>query len=203
MKTIFTLALFFLATNFLISSNGMIPISIPLDELNQAPIFYESLPANETFQPSLDIKTNNTLKSGVDADKLISVISPQVTEIILPHTSKHIVIKAIVTPRKKIEVQPNFLSTRHANYNQAINTKPAVNEFIEKSNLTNAENNPAVAVKASHGLPFWFIVLCAFFIPPLGVALAFGITDKFWICLILTLLFWLPGMIYAMIQILH
>jgi uncharacterized membrane protein YqaE (UPF0057 family) len=42
------------------------------------------------------------------------------------------------------------------------------------------------------------IILCIF-IPPLAVWLVHGISDKFWIDLILTLLFFLPGIIYALI----
>ncbi len=45
--------------------------------------------------------------------------------------------------------------------------------------------------------------IIAIFIPPLGVALYEGaITMNFWIDLILTLLFYLPGLIYALIVIL-
>jgi uncharacterized membrane protein YqaE (UPF0057 family) len=43
-------------------------------------------------------------------------------------------------------------------------------------------------------------LIFAFFIPPIGVLLhEDGITDHFWIDLILTILLWLPGMIYAML----
>ena len=51
--------------------------------------------------------------------------------------------------------------------------------------------------------PMWVIVLFAILIPPVGVALKFGIIDKFWISLLLTLLFWLPGAIYSLIVVLQ
>ena len=60
---------------------------------------------------------------------------------------------------------------------------------------------PVSPPRSSHGLPLWFIVVCSIIIPPLGVGLMFGIVDKFWICLALTFCFWLPGMIYALIQV--
>ncbi|MBA3648387.1 MAG: YqaE/Pmp3 family membrane protein [Chitinophagales bacterium] len=45
--------------------------------------------------------------------------------------------------------------------------------------------------------------IISIFIPPLGVALyEQGITSHFWIDLILTLLFFIPGLIYALILIL-
>ncbi len=47
------------------------------------------------------------------------------------------------------------------------------------------------------------LVILAILLPPLAVYLHEGvINNKFWISLILTLLFWLPGVIYALIVIL-
>ena len=47
------------------------------------------------------------------------------------------------------------------------------------------------------------LVILAILLPPLAVYLHQGeINNKFWIALILTLLFWLPGIIYALIVIL-
>jgi len=51
-------------------------------------------------------------------------------------------------------------------------------------------------------VPYVVIVLCAIFIPPLGVGLMYGINSYFWIDLILTLLFFFPGMIFALIVVL-
>jgi uncharacterized membrane protein YqaE (UPF0057 family) len=46
-------------------------------------------------------------------------------------------------------------------------------------------------------------VILAILLPPLAVGLyTGGLTTEFWICLILTLLFYLPGLIYALIVIL-
>ena len=47
------------------------------------------------------------------------------------------------------------------------------------------------------------LVILAILLPPLAVYLHQGvINNKFWIALVLTLLFWLPGVIYALIVIL-
>ncbi|BBM97636.1 hypothetical protein MPTK1_1g07180 [Marchantia polymorpha subsp. ruderalis] len=40
-------------------------------------------------------------------------------------------------------------------------------------------------------------VLLAIILPPLGVFLAFGCAVEFWICLLLTILGYVPGIIYA------
>ncbi|CAN4110862.1 unnamed protein product [Withania somnifera] len=40
-------------------------------------------------------------------------------------------------------------------------------------------------------------ILLAIILPPLGVFLKFGCEVEFWICLLLTFIGWLPGIIYA------
>ncbi|TRX60881.1 YqaE/Pmp3 family membrane protein [Fulvivirga sp. M361] len=42
------------------------------------------------------------------------------------------------------------------------------------------------------------MMILAFIIPPLGVGLTYGLTSEFWISLLLTILFWLPGAIYSL-----
>ncbi|KAJ0015076.1 hypothetical protein Pint_21863 [Pistacia integerrima] len=44
-------------------------------------------------------------------------------------------------------------------------------------------------------------ILLAIILPPLGVFLKFGCQVEFWICLILTLFGYLPGIIYAVYAI--
>ncbi|XP_015874794.1 hydrophobic protein RCI2B [Ziziphus jujuba] len=45
-------------------------------------------------------------------------------------------------------------------------------------------------------------ILLAIILPPLGVFLKFGCKVEFWICLLLTLLGYIPGIIYAVYIIL-
>ncbi|KAL3747360.1 hypothetical protein ACJRO7_016183 [Eucalyptus globulus] len=40
-------------------------------------------------------------------------------------------------------------------------------------------------------------ILLAIILPPLGVFLKFGCQVEFWICVLLTILGWIPGIIYA------
>ena len=51
-------------------------------------------------------------------------------------------------------------------------------------------------------VPFWALIVFAILLPPLAVGLKFGIGTEFWISVLLTLLFWIPGVIYALILIL-
>lgn len=46
------------------------------------------------------------------------------------------------------------------------------------------------------------VIICAILLPPLGVYLHEGeITSRFWISLLLTLLFFIPGMIYSLLVV--
>jgi uncharacterized membrane protein YqaE (UPF0057 family) len=46
------------------------------------------------------------------------------------------------------------------------------------------------------------LIIIAIVLPPLAVALQSGLSTPFWICLVLTLIFYLPGLIYALYKIL-
>ena len=41
-------------------------------------------------------------------------------------------------------------------------------------------------------------VVAAILLPPLGVFLARGLTPAFWVTVVLTLIGWLPGMVFAL-----
>lgn len=59
-----------------------------------------------------------------------------------------------------------------------------------------------VSERASDDTETLLLVILAILLPPLAVYLLRGIGTEFWISLILTLLFWLPGIIYALYLIL-
>lgn len=44
---------------------------------------------------------------------------------------------------------------------------------------------------------FILLVLMAFILPPLPVALLCGLSERFWLSVVLTLLAWVPGLIYS------
>ena len=46
-------------------------------------------------------------------------------------------------------------------------------------------------------------VIAAILLPPLGIFLARGLGAEFWIGVALTILFWLPGIIYALAVVLR
>lgn len=65
------------------------------------------------------------------------------------------------------------------------------------SNFTNTPAAPAASGEAT-----LLIIILTILLPPLGVALVFGISTEFWLSLLLTLLFYFPGLIYSLIVIL-
>jgi uncharacterized membrane protein YqaE (UPF0057 family) len=67
---------------------------------------------------------------------------------------------------------------------------------------------PVVQNEASNNLRNWaapdeiILIILAILIPPLAVYLYFdGLHDHFWINLILTIIFWLPGVIHALLVV--
>lgn len=64
---------------------------------------------------------------------------------------------------------------------------------FEQSALSAIQSSPA------SDLDQGWLILFAILLPPLAVGLAEGIGTSFWISILLTLLFWIPGVIYALI----
>ncbi|PHN07295.1 YqaE/Pmp3 family membrane protein [Flavilitoribacter nigricans] len=46
------------------------------------------------------------------------------------------------------------------------------------------------------------MIIIAVILPPLAVAMQSGLSSQFWICLLLTFLLYLPGLLYALYVIL-
>lgn len=47
------------------------------------------------------------------------------------------------------------------------------------------------------------LVILAIILPPLGVGLKYGLSSKFWINVLLTILGYIPGIIHALVVILR
>jgi uncharacterized membrane protein YqaE (UPF0057 family) len=74
------------------------------------------------------------------------------------------------------------------------NAKKAIKEYKEAKKSGTASDTSTNTL---------LLVILAILLPPLAVALhEGGINGKFWLSLLLTLCFWIPGVIYALIVIL-
>ncbi|HKL39835.1 MAG TPA: YqaE/Pmp3 family membrane protein [Cryomorphaceae bacterium] len=108
-----------------------------------------------------------------------------------------------------IELSESLMSdatNKSAENSEAVSATPtALNDAypltIGNKSRTNLNYSPAATMAAS-GEATLLVIILTILLPPLGVALVFGIGTEFWISLILTLLFYVPGLIYSLIVIL-
>ncbi len=86
--------------------------------------------------------------------------------------------------------------------NQAPKTDNSVN-FIKDNGIFSEKEkiNDLVAEKNKPEANLILEVILCFLLPPLAVFLHSGIGTPFWINLILTLLFWLPGIIHGLLVV--
>lgn len=67
--------------------------------------------------------------------------------------------------------------------------KKEIKQIVKKAKETDSDMNVLL------------LVIIAILLPPVAVALVDGITGPFWLSILLTLLFYLPGLIYALYRI--
>jgi len=104
---------------------------------------------------------------------------------------------------KKKEVHSETTNNIFASRQTTSEIKEIVNsETLKKRTRSFADSIDQLRTNTSEDVPFWLLIVLAIILPPLAVGLKFGISTEFWISILLTLLFWLPGVIYALILIL-
>jgi uncharacterized membrane protein YqaE (UPF0057 family) len=163
--------------------------------------------------------TKRHYRSGYYVDwrsKRNTISAPTITNITRrPQESSSITVSkpespAVVnTPVLVSEKSKAIQITTTAKYKDAVAERKIDNAILaQNTTLINAlapESSKGIADhqdRVDDNVAFVVIVLCAIFIPPLGVGLMYGIHAYFWIDLILTLIFFFPGMIFALIVVL-
>lgn len=112
-------------------------------------------------------------------------------------------VSATVAPASSVTGNPDSASVR-----SAIDAFKSLSKGERKEKIKEAKKELKAfkAAKKAGKEPSTntiLLVILAILLPPLAVYLHQGeINSKFWISLLLTLLFWLPGVIYALIVIL-
>ena len=76
----------------------------------------------------------------------------------------------------------------------------AAGESMKKSER-NFSKSESYFEKRNSDTPDWVLAVLCILLPPLAVFLEFGISSEFWISILLTILFWIPGVIYAFVVI--
>ncbi len=122
--------------------------------------------------------------------------------------------KAEVVRSKKEEAAPVAVSTSASSEKKSAKTKHSTAKeviaepvrVIEKNTTETAATEPVRQIGKKKSTPstagevdMVLIIILCFLLPPLAVYLSEGITTNFWIDLILTLLFFIPGIIFALI----
>lgn len=149
-----------------------------------------------------------------------SEVAPQQPLLVTTQETPEIETNVVASANEAIDFEPkaspNFTKTTMTLENDS--PKPVESDAYTKAakkmekkiaKKFNAKNTSSTTVApitkappAASGDMILYIIL-AILIPPLAVGLLYGITGKFWISLLLTLLFYIPGMIYSLIVVLQ
>jgi uncharacterized membrane protein YqaE (UPF0057 family) len=91
-----------------------------------------------------------------------------------------------------------FATERHIEAAEPLLSAPlTIQPFTEMKTLIDqsAKKNP------TDDTELILMIVCAIVLPPLAVFLMYGIETEFWISLLLTIIVWLPGIIYALYHV--
>jgi uncharacterized membrane protein YqaE (UPF0057 family) len=147
-------------------------------------------------------------------------VKPEAPEVITaaatPSVSDKLKDKSEVSPEKTApELSPVFISgntqeKKQAHINESSNVYASTQdnatiktEMPANKIVSNESGITSTMLSSSESTPQWLLICFAILLPPLAIALKFGIETKFWISILLTLLFWIPGVIYALYWVLQ
>lgn len=146
-------------------------------------------PLQNTEKTETVVTIENNNQEEIKIEKIKTTKKPSIKEVIAA-------VKAVKKIKKAQKQMPQAaaLNNKMSKADKKV-AKAKMKEQIKsmkKANKTNGGTDPMFIVA----------VICCFLLPPLGVFLfEEAIGTNFWIDLILTLLFWLPGVIYALLVV--
>ena len=156
--------------------------------------------STEVDNQMLTSNSNNNANAAADLEKMPTIILESVTttqsnDLALVANGSQIANTAIQTESNKQVVKKHV-------------TEKTTKAAEPKMSFTKAEKKEmrkflTKQAPCQTDMPLWAYVLIAILLPPLAVALYEGIVSHFWICLVLTFIFWIPGIIYAMWRVLR
>jgi uncharacterized membrane protein YqaE (UPF0057 family) len=139
------------------------------NELTEMPTIEATL-ANETTSPSPELFASSATST--------PIVFNETTELKSAFTKSNETLKEDAGSSSKVDA-----STTTKKYTRA-EIKQAKKFFSKKA-------------PGDTDMPLWAYILISILLPPLAVGLYEGIHTPFWISILLTLLFWIPGVIYA------
>lgn len=117
---------------------------------------------------------------------------------------QEILWKSITKREAKKQVRMLAKSNYPGGEGTAVPGAPAMNTFVQAQETEfqlNRHMEESSAEVVAEGIVLVLLVILAIILPPLAVLLVDGIGLSFLLSILLTLLFWLPGIIYALIRI--
>ncbi len=161
----------------------------------------ESYASNDDARPnpteSIAVESPDVKAPTVEASPITASVEPISTEIAEPKANSETDVWT-----RSVEANPAYTKSPKTN-NDRVDTEASrtAPRAVNHTNYGNAVMGTPVATP-SDGSMLLYIIL-AILIPPLAVGLLYGIGTEFWISLILTLLFIIPGIVYALIMVLQ
>lgn len=167
-----------------ISWNGGKQETTPLAKVDNEKIIRSE---NLAAMPTIEATLTNEITSISPA---LTASSASVTPIILNET--------VVT--KNAAAESNEMVKEDAVSNNKSESVSAEKKYT-RAEIKQAKKFFSKKAPGDVDMPLWAYVIIAILLPPLAVGLFEGIHTPFWISILLTLLFWIPGVIYAIIRV--
>jgi uncharacterized membrane protein YqaE (UPF0057 family) len=98
------------------------------------------------------------------------------------------------TPKGQLKNKNNYINSNQLASNTIPVTMKSAKKKLRKEGI---KKNALLRILFDGSI--LLALIFAIIIPPIGVAIYEGITSRFWLCLLLTFLLFLPGMIYAIL----
>jgi len=151
---------------------------------NQINLSEKSIVTENNLQPTTS-EINNTVNT---SEEIVSNTSTESTPVAVSKSENNTTKKNPLINLKKSNVTEKKNVNREVKINKA--TRYLLSRISDQPNTTELNTDQLI------------LVILAIIIPPLAVFLARGIGTEFWISLILTILFVLPGMVYGLLIVL-
>jgi len=151
---------------------------------NQINLSEKSIVTENNLQPTTS-EINNTVNT---SEEIVSNTSTESTPVEVSKSENNTTKKNPLINLKKSNVTEKKNVNREVKINKA--TRYLLSRISDQPNTTELNTDQLI------------LVILAIIIPPLAVFLARGIGTEFWISLILTILGWLPGVIYSLLVVL-
>jgi uncharacterized membrane protein YqaE (UPF0057 family) len=125
-------------------------------------------------------------------------ISAEITPVLAERTTAYPAPVITETQETSVSIS-SYSAPKLATGISAEMTKSELKQFRKEIKKSMKQETRSFA--GDSGLPEWALAILCIILPPLAVGLELGVGTDFWINILLTLLFWIPGVIHAFVVI--